>query len=445
MEQQSFTLDHVLSYWFHSFPKPVKNLFVVGGVVRDRLLGLPGGDVDLVCEDALSVAEEAAAQKGAALIAFTKKKDSPCYRLVERKDPALSIDISPLKRGDIFSDLAARDFTVNAMALEVAEDLQPGKLVDPFDGSGDLEHRRLKMTTPEAFQSDPLRIFRAFRFAATLGFTIESGTLADASRCSGLLKETAGERILTELRIFLRETFVSSLAGEMVATGAVRALFPGRIERQKETVLGGGRDGGVLARVEGYLENPEDIFGGFAPLATEILHQADRRFLVKAAALFLDSLGVFTAETAEAAAGRLHMPRKMGESLRQLASGYHFLSAREKPRRTDGGTIEWYRRIADETIGAAILAMASAEAGNLSNSHRVGIKSAAGRYLSAWRESFSRPSLVSGKDLVSFGMPAGPVVGEVLKHVRNAQDLGKVSTREDAMRLAWEVYLREFQ
>jgi tRNA nucleotidyltransferase/poly(A) polymerase len=440
MKEQSFTIEHVLSYWFRSFPRPVKNFFIVGGVVRDRLLGLPAGDVDLVCEDALNVAEEVAARKGAALVPFTKKEDSPCFRVIEREEAALCIDISPIKGGDIFSDLAARDFTVNAMALEVTQDLQPGKLVDPFDGSGDLERRMLRMTTPEAFQNDPLRIFRAFRFAASLGFEIESRTLAEAHRCSNLLEGTAGERILTELRMFLSEKHVSLLAKKMIATGAIHALFRGEVETEQETDLGVKSDAGVLTRVENLLDNPEEIFGTFTHIATEILNQAERRFLLKTAALLVDSLGVFTAETADVAAGRLHLPRKQGNLLGLLASGYHFLLRGGNIRSSNREDIEGFRWIGDEIIGASILAMSSAVADSLPDSRRLRIKNAAAGYLSGLRESFSHPPLISGKDLVSLGIPPGPAIGRLLKHVRNAQDLGDISTREDALRFAQERY-----
>ena len=443
MKKESHTIEHVLSYWFRSFPKPIKNLFIVGGVVRDRLLGLPAGDVDLVCENALSVAEEVAAKKGATLVSFTKKEDSPCFRVVEREASALSIDVSPLKGGTIFSDLAARDFTVNAMALEVTDDLEPGKLVDPFDGSGDLERGLLRMTAPEAFRNDPLRIFRVFRFAASLGFEIESRTLAEAHRCSNFLEGTAGERILTELRMFFNEKHVSLLAEKMIATGAIHALFPGSVETKEETGPGVKPGSRVLAHVENLLENPEEIFGAFTHIATEILNQAERRFLLKTAALLVDSLGVFTVETADVAAGRLHLPRRQGGLLGLLAAGYHFLMRGGNSLSSDREDIECFRWIGDEIIGASILAMASAVAGNLSNSRRLRMKNGAAMYLSGLRESFSQPPLISGKDLVSLGIPPGPAIGEVLKHVRIAQDLGEVTSREDAIQLAWKVYLQK--
>jgi tRNA nucleotidyltransferase/poly(A) polymerase len=439
MKEKSATLERVLSYWFRSFPKPVNHFFVVGGVVRDRLMGLPAGDVDLVCDNALPVAEEAAARKGAALVAFTKKEDSPCFRVIEREHPGFSIDISPLKEGDILLDLAARDFTVNAMALEVTEGLKPGRLVDPFDGSGDLEQRVLRMTTPEAFRNDPLRIFRAFRLAASLGFAIDSGTLAEARRCSGLLEATAGERILAELEMFLREQHVSALAQEMIATGAIDALFPETIRSKKEAAPRVETGRGVLSRVEDLLENPEEFLGAFTGTATKILDREPRRFLVKAGALLLDSLGVFTTETADAVADRLRMPRKTGDALALLASGYGFLLKEGNSQGPGGEEIVRYRRVGDEIIGASILATAFAEARGFSNSYRERIKEAVTRYLSGLREAFSRPPLISGKDLVSLGIPPGPAIGEVLRHARNAQDLGDVSTREDALRAALEV------
>jgi poly(A) polymerase len=442
MKKQYFTIEYILSYWFRSFRKEVKNFFIVGGAVRDRLLSLPGGDVDLVCEDAFSVAKAVATERGAAVVPFTKKKDSPCFRVIEKRHPGLSIDISPVKGGDISLDLAARDFTVNSMALEVTGALQPGKLVDPFDGFGDLGRRLVRMTGPDAFRNDPLRVFRAFRFSAALGFDIESATLKEAHRCSGLVSGTAGERIRTELELFLSEEHISSLAGELISTGAIDPLFPGRIHMKARPTRGVKAGRTVLACVEALLEKPEKVFGPSSHIAAQILNEAPRRFLVKLAAFLLDAIGVYTIETVNDAAGCLRMPRKQSDVLRLLASGYHFLQRSGVLEDVEGEGVEWFRMMGDETLGASILAMAAAEAGGRSNVPRLRIKTAAARYLSGLRESFSHPSLVSGKDLMKLGVVSGPAVGEVLTHVRNAQDRGEVSSREEALRLAREIYLR---
>ncbi len=440
MKAQPPTIEEALSYWFRCCPKRINNLFVVGGVVRDRLLGFPPGDVDLVCDDARQVAEALAGQKGAVMVPFTKKKESPCFRVIDRRNPVFSIDIAPLKGGDISVDLAARDFTVNAMALEVTLDLRPGNLVDPFDGAGDLRRRLVRMVSTDAFRNDPLRVFRAFRLAASLGFQIGSETLAEAHRCSSFLNEAAGERILNELKMFLGERNVSLLAAEMIETGAVNALFPEKAETKGQIPQAGESDCTALALVEYHLENPEKIFGPFTHTATEILLQPQRRFLLKTAALLMDSLGAFTTETADMVAERLHMPRKMRETLLLLASGYRFFLADAPLEVSEVWNVECFRTIGDETVAASILAMAAAGETGPGDVYTRKIKWAVSKYLLELRRIFSRPSLVSGKELVSIGIPVGPRLGEILKQVRNAQDLGEVSTREGAVRLARKLY-----
>jgi poly(A) polymerase len=341
-------------------------------------------------------------------------------------------------------DLAARDFTVNAMALEVTLDLRPGNLVDPFDGAGDLMRRLVRMVSTDALRNDVLRVFRAFRLAASLGFQIESETLAEAHRCSSFLNEAAGERILNELKMFLGEKNVSILASEMIETGAVNALFPEMAETEEHIPQARESDCTALGLVEYYLENPEKIFGPFTHTAAEILFQPQRKFLIKTAALLMDSLGAFTAETADMVAERLHMPRKMRETLLLLASGYRFFLAGAPLEVSDVWKIERFRAIGDETVAASILAMAAAGETGPGDVYTRKIKWAVSKYLLELRRVFSRPPLVSGKELVSIGIPVGPRLGEILKQVRNAQDLGEVSTREGAVRLARKLYEEGF-
>ncbi|OQX27705.1 MAG: hypothetical protein BWK80_04015, partial [Desulfobacteraceae bacterium IS3] len=103
-------------------------------------------------------------------------------------------------RGDkVFDDLERRDFTVNAIALRVGPGGASGEITDPLNGRGDLAQCLIRAAGPDAFISDPLRILRAVRFAAELGFTIEENTLAMMKSHAQLLKNTAFERILAEL------------------------------------------------------------------------------------------------------------------------------------------------------------------------------------------------------------------------------------------------------
>ena len=143
---------------------------MVGGAVRDRLLGRGTDDVDIALDgEPRGAARRIAKAAGGA--SFQLSHEFGGWRAVG-PGHAWHVDVLPLRDGDLAADLAARDFTVNAMA----EPLAGGETVDPHGGREDLAARRLRMVGARALRDDPLRTLRAVRFAVELGFEIEPAT-----------------------------------------------------------------------------------------------------------------------------------------------------------------------------------------------------------------------------------------------------------------------------
>ena len=135
--------------------------WLVGGAVRDRLLGRATDDVDIaVAGDPRGPARRIAKATGGA--AFQLSHEFGGWRAVGRGH-AWHVDLVILRDGEITADLAARDFTINAMA----EPLAGGELLDPHGGRADLDARRLRMVSPGALADDPLRTLRAIRLAVS--------------------------------------------------------------------------------------------------------------------------------------------------------------------------------------------------------------------------------------------------------------------------------------
>ncbi|MCW2989446.1 MAG: polynucleotide adenylyltransferase/metal dependent phosphohydrolase, partial [Solirubrobacterales bacterium] len=149
-------------------------VWLVGGAPRDRLLGRPLVDLDLVVEGDV----HAAAKR------LARAADGPLFELSEEfgawrvlaGDRSWQADLSPLRGGTLEADLALRDFTANA----IAEPLAGGEAVDPYDGRADIERGALRMVAPSAFDDDPLRVVRAARLACELGFAVDAETVAAA-------------------------------------------------------------------------------------------------------------------------------------------------------------------------------------------------------------------------------------------------------------------------
>jgi Poly A polymerase head domain len=164
--------------------------WIVGGAVRDELLGRDVVDLDIACADPRGAARAYARRTGGAPFPLSERHGAWRVAL----DRGRTVDFTPLPNG-IEQDLASRDFTINAIAVPLAG----GEPVDPHGGLGDLEARRLRAVAPSIFRDDPLRLLRAVRLEEELGVELDDETEELVRRDAGLVAEPAGERILAEL------------------------------------------------------------------------------------------------------------------------------------------------------------------------------------------------------------------------------------------------------
>ena len=164
--------------------------YVVGGAVRDELLGRQVVDIDVATPDPEVAARIYAGLSKGALFPLSERHGA--WR-VAFKD-GTTVDFTPLA-GTIEDDLATRDFTINAIAQPVAG----GEHVDPLGGRADLESRTLRAVSESVFEDDPLRLLRAVRLEDELGFALDGATEELVRRHVSLVADPAGERIVGEL------------------------------------------------------------------------------------------------------------------------------------------------------------------------------------------------------------------------------------------------------
>lgn len=164
--------------------------YVVGGAVRDELLGRPVVDLDIACPDPEAAARAYAEETRGALFPLSERHGA--WRIVFRD--GRTVDFTPLREG-IDADLATRDFTVNA----IARPLGAREYHDPLGGRPDLERRTLRAVSEDVFRDDPLRLLRAVRLEDELGFRLDDATERLVRRDAGLVTRPAGERVLGEL------------------------------------------------------------------------------------------------------------------------------------------------------------------------------------------------------------------------------------------------------
>ena len=164
--------------------------WVVGGAIRDELLGRPIVDLDVACRRPEEAARAYARRSSGA--PFPLSEQHGAWRVALEDGP--TVDFTPL-RGTIEADLATRDFTVNALARPLAG----GEIVDPSGGLEDVELRSLRAVTETIFEDDPLRLIRAVRLEDELGFRLAPLTEELVRAYAHLAARPAGERILAEL------------------------------------------------------------------------------------------------------------------------------------------------------------------------------------------------------------------------------------------------------
>jgi tRNA nucleotidyltransferase/poly(A) polymerase len=165
--------------------------WIVGGAVRDELLGRPLVDLDIACRDPRAAAQAYAEVARGALFPLSERHGAWRVALAD----ARTVDFTPLRDG-IESDLATRDFTINAIARPLAGEGD----VDPFGGRADLEARTIRAVGDEVFRDDPLRLLRAVRLEDELEFRLAPETERLVHRDAELVTRPAGERTLSELK-----------------------------------------------------------------------------------------------------------------------------------------------------------------------------------------------------------------------------------------------------
>jgi poly(A) polymerase len=197
--------------------------FIVGGFIRDTLLGRDTADIDIaVAADALDIAAEAAdALDGK----FVPLDDVNLVGRVIMPGGKWQIDFTTFN-GDIRQDLARRDFTIDAMAIELGKDIDIKNIIDPFNGQDDLRHRQIKAVDDRVFQADAVRLLRAVRIAAELNFSIENTTEKLISRDCALITGVAGERVREELLRLLNLKGAGERLFYLDKLGLITALIP---------------------------------------------------------------------------------------------------------------------------------------------------------------------------------------------------------------------------
>jgi len=459
--------------------------YIVGGFIRDALLRRDTADIDIaITADALEVAPQIATALGGKYVLLDKVNRIGRVILINKEAPSTSgqweLDVSTLK-DSIEQDLAQRDLTIDAMAIEISQ-LAKGypdiQIIDPFNGWHDLRQGVIRTVTQTAFASDAARLLRAVRLAYELGFSIDSQTESLIKHYSYLIAGVAGERTRDELLRLLAipqaEKFLPHLDDLGLLTTIIPELAQGKgVEQPKEhfwnvfvhslkTVVATSfplRQGDWEYSSEEVLTTAPWSAGLNQHFNLEVSCGSTRGLLLKIAALLHDTAKPqtkaidgsgrmrFLGHAKEGAAIVTTILERLRFSTREIKLVETMVSHHLRPTQMSQGGLPTHRAIYryfrdTEDAGIDILFLSLADHLATRGPHL---------NLAEWQEHtqtvnyvltkyfeqdslVTPPKLISGHDLINiFGMSPGPKIGQLLEGVREAQASGELNTREEAL------------
>jgi tRNA nucleotidyltransferase/poly(A) polymerase len=364
--------------------------WIVGGALRDRLLGLTVEEVDVaVARDVEAIAADLERAGRGRAVFLSRGKPGPSVFRIAGPRP---FDAAEIEGGTIAADLGRRDYTVNALALP----LPSGELLDPFGGLADAAARRLRCVRPENLAEDPLRILRAARFLATLGLLPDAGVLAASRAAAGLFPRAAPERVGAELAKLLEAPRAAPALAWTGKAGILPAVLGLPIAPRR-----------ALAAVRSLAALDDPSIRRLSP---------ERRRLLRLAGLAL-RLGL-PPDRARAWLGERRWRREEARDASQLVELVG-RSRRTSTREKAWGWILDAGRLLPDAL--ALLEKGAPEARRRA------------RRLRSLARTRRRPIAVDGRDVVRWlGIPEGPRVGQLLRALRVAAAMGAVSGRLSA-------------
>ncbi|MDF1578617.1 MAG: HDIG domain-containing protein [Desulfurivibrionaceae bacterium] len=473
--------------WLEEYPQAIRSalkklagqcreVYVTGGAVRDWLSGKRAIDLDLtVTGDGLAAARFLAEETGGAFVPLDERE-----RVGRVVAGGLTIDISSFREGtsEISADLSLRDFSINAMgvALDPASGtlLEPLSLIDPLGGAADLAKRLVRAPSADVFGNDPLRLLRAYRFAACLSFTIEPRTEGWITPRAELISRPAPERINHELTMIMAGDRSAATVLKMHESGILGVIFPellpgkGLLQPASHHLDVLDHNLAALAAIEKIIGDPAAFFPEHPDHFRDYLAVPPHPALLKWAALFHDLGKPKTCEIREDGRTTFYNHDRAGAEiftgigrrlrwsrghLRTVAGlielhmyPFHLSNAIRESGITPRACLRLVKAVGEDLPGLFMLAMADSLASRGPLRPIAMEDDLAGLYGmidKVYRESIrpvlSGPPLLDGHDLKRMGLAPGPLFGRILAGLEQARVAGEIGGRGAA-----EDWVRDF-
>lgn len=418
-------------------------VFLVGGAIRELALGRLANDYDFALErpEDLKVFERALGTRSFSL----GKKPVQTYRIV---GDDIAVDLTILE-SDIDRDLLRRDFTMNAMAYDLAR----GVVLDPLSGWEDLKRRLIRYPREQALKEDPLRMLKAVRhFTVLPGFTLAPETAASLTALRGLIRETAVERIKYELDLIMLSRRAHRGIAALAETGLLFEIVPEllpllEMDREKDLdpaalghMLAGFRYAGRAERFFGTLSERETRQVGYAFLFHDLGKARTYSYDEEKKKVHFFFHERFSREMAGAIMDRLRFGSNEARAVSALIENHMRLFLISNQGASDKATRRLVYRMEDLTpslVRLTLLDLYGSSKGRENASTRqvrrrcVDVLAAYGE----WKKA-PLPRIVTGRDLMALGFSEGPALGRVLQEIREKQIAGEIADKDRALEYA---------
>jgi tRNA nucleotidyltransferase/poly(A) polymerase len=461
-------------------------IYLVGGAVRDLLINRSTHDLDFVVAlDALKVARKVANALGAAYYPLDVENDAGRVILTNADGSRDVLDFCSYRGKDLEADLHARDFTINAIAL----DPRAQSLIDPLDGVADLKGKCIRACSESTFSDDPLRILRAIRQATALGFGINPETQTLIKQAIGMLNKPSPERLrdevfkildgpkpATSIRLLDRLGILPYVMPELPAMKGVKQSPPHVHDVWEHTLRALDYLDDILAALSSEFdaESGNDLLTGLLTLQLGRYREQLGRHLAKApdaersprallffAALYHDIAKPLTmkiesnrirflghdergVEVVEMRSLALRLSKDEIDHLRIMVREHmrvHLLSDRllkEAAQPSRKAIYRFFRDTGETGVDLCLLAMADQRATydhGLPQQNWQACLEVCRLLLENWWEKPAET--VNGNELMDIlGIKPGPELGQLIDSIREAQAIGEVANREDALSFA---------
>jgi poly(A) polymerase len=476
-------------------------VYLVGGAVRDAVLGRVTHDLDFATPKGLKLAKKVADGLPAAFFPLDEAFDTARVVLQNPNGSREILDFAGYRGDSLEADLRGRDFTINAVAM----DIHTGAVIDPLGGIADLRAKRIRACSETALSDDPIRILRAVRQAAAFDFSIDPETRKLMKAAVPLLPKISPERQRDELFKMLEGPKPDASIRALELLGVFPHLLP-ELPAMKGVEQSAPHVHDVWTHTLAVLRHLEGILGVLSPKYAEDKGNADlmngllalrlgryrqqigehlastlntdrsARALLFFAALYHDVDKPQTksieesgrirflghdeqgAQTAVRRGMALHLSNDELDRLKLIIRHHmrvHAHTSRKEAAQeiSRRAIYRFFRDTGEAGIDLILLALADTRATfdhTLTQEHWAATLDVCRTLLEAWFEKADEivkpPSLLNGDDLINeLKLKPGPEIGKLLEAIRETQAAGKLSTREEALAFArgWLVKARE--